>query len=79
MTIPTITNGNLFLLLPGKISAVAQLIAEEKHISSMQALHDFYCSETYYKLENEETKFWHLGNVALYEEFLEENNKKQKI
>lgn len=66
-----ITNQNLHLLLPGKVSKLVQIYAEEKGITPLEALQDFYASNTYRDLEKEETKLWHLGPVALYEEFME--------
>lgn len=33
-----------------------------------------YASKLYKKLQNESTKMWHLGPVALYEELTEELN-----
>jgi uncharacterized phage-associated protein len=66
-----ITNKNLYLLLPGKVSHVARIYAEENHVTPLEALKLFYHSNTYKQLENEETKFWHYGPVALYEEFMD--------
>ena len=39
----------------------------------LEALRAFYSSKMNSELEDESTKLWHLGLVALYEEF-EENN-----
>lgn len=36
----------------------------------LDAINAFYSLETYRMLEKEETKYWHLGPVALYEDFL---------
>ena len=69
--IPEITDKNLYLLLPGKVAAVVQKYVEDYHVSMFEALHKFYHSNTYRRLEKEETKLWHLGPVALYQEFLE--------
>lgn len=69
--IPEITNSNLYLLLPGKVSAVASIYAKVHHIDIFDALRKFYQSNTYRELEKEETKLWHLGPVALYQEFQE--------
>ncbi|WP_291528074.1 hypothetical protein [Bacteroides sp. UBA939] len=67
----TITNDNLYLLLPGKVAWVATIYTEEHHVNPLDALRIFYHSNTYKELEKEETKLWHYGPVALYEEFLE--------
>lgn len=37
----------------------------------IDALRAFYKSDTYKELEQEETKLWHYGPVALYEEYIE--------
>lgn len=66
-----ITNKNLHLLLPSKVSLFAKIYAEENGGTLLDALRIFYKSNTYKKLEREETKLWHYGPVALYEEYLE--------
>ena len=45
------------------------LYAEDKGVSIVEAMKILYSSETYARLENESTKAWHLGPVALYEDF----------
>lgn len=69
--IPEITNANLYLLLPGKVADVAMHVANHDHISPLDALRKFYSSATYKHLEQEETKLWHLGPVALFQEYQE--------
>lgn len=66
-----ITNKNLYLLLPSKVSLVAEIYAKQKGTDIMDSLRLFYHSNTYKELEKEETKLWHYGPVALYEEWLE--------
>lgn len=61
----------LYLILPYKISQVAMLYARGSGISLSDAVRDIYRSETYRRLEREETKLWHYGPVALYEYFIE--------
>ena len=48
------------------------MLSEDKGISVVDAIKRLYSSEMYKKLQDESTKYWHLGPVALYEEFLEE-------
>lgn len=67
-----VTNKNLYLFLPGKISRVAQMYADEQKMPLQKALCLFYRSDTYKSLEDESTKLWHYGPVALYEEFSDE-------
>ena len=40
----------------------------------IEAIQQIYSSETYKKLEKEETKLWHWGPVDLYNEMVEEYN-----
>ena len=68
----TITQDNLYLLLPSKMAWLASMLSEDKGISVVDAIKRLYSSEMYKKLQDESTKYWHLGPVALYEEFLEE-------
>ena len=65
-----ITQDNVHLLIPSKISWMADMLVEDRGISVAEALEILYSSEIYKKLELESTKVWHLGPVALYEELL---------
>lgn len=60
---------NLYLILAGKAAAVAAFIAEDEHLSPLDALTRFYASDTYRRLEREDTKLWHYGPVALYQDY----------
>lgn len=64
-----ITQDNLYLILPSKVSRMAEMLAEDSGKSIVQAVKDIYHSEVYKRLEQESTKRWHLGPVALYQEF----------
>lgn len=66
-----VTQDNLFLFLPSKISWMAEILSEDKKISIIDAIKEIYASDIYRRLETEETKLWHLGPVALYEEMTE--------
>lgn len=68
-----ITSENLYLLLPGKVSKMAVMLASDFGMPVTEALSRIYQSLTYRQLEKEETKLWHYGPVALYQMFLEEN------
>ncbi len=70
--INAITPETLYLILPHKVSQLAVLYANKKGISNREALIHIYRSDTYRRLEDESTKLWHYGPVALLEE-LEEN------
>lgn len=73
MTDRKITSQNLYLLLPGKVSRMAVIYASDFVLSITEALNRIYRSETYRQLEDEETKLWHYGPVALYQMFLEQH------
>lgn len=73
MTNRKITQDNIYLILPGKISRVAAMYARNFGVSILDAIKKIYASATYRELENEESKLWHYGPVALYETLLEEN------
>lgn len=66
-----VTQQNLYLFLPGKIANVAAIIADKTHCTIPEAMQRFYASNTYQQLQQEDTKLWHLGAVALYEFYCE--------
>lgn len=68
----TITQDNLYLLLPSKIGWLAKWMVEEKSVSITEAINRIYRSKLYKKLSSEGTKYWHLGPVDLYEELKQE-------
>lgn len=47
---------------------MAEMYCEDKKVSVADAIKEIYASDTYRRLESEETKLWHLGPVALYKE-----------
>ena len=61
---------NLYLFLPSKISWMASMLSEDRGISISEAIKAIYASDTYRRLETENTKLWHLGPVALYEDIM---------
>lgn len=66
-----ITQKNLYLILPGKVSKMAIMYATDFEVSIVEALKKIYESATYKELEDESSKLWHYGPVALYQAFLE--------
>ena len=68
----TITQDNLYLLLPVKIGWLAKWAVEDTGISITEAINRIYHSKLYKKLSSESTKYWHLGPVDLYEELKQE-------
>ena len=67
-----ISQNNLHLLLPGKISWLVEYLHEDYGFTLQESLHRIYHSELYKKLSTEKTKDWHLGPVDLYNELKEE-------
>ena len=65
-----INQQNLYLLLPSKVSLLAGMIQENENMQLIDAIKKVYSSDIYKKLEQEETKVWHLGPVDLYYEIV---------
>lgn len=63
-----INQNNLYLLLPSKVAWLADMLSEDRDISIVEAVRQIYLSDTYKRLEDESTKMWHLGPVALYQD-----------
>lgn len=63
-----INQNNLYLLLPSKVAWLADMLSEDRDISVVEAVRQIYLSDTYKRLEDESTKMWHLGPVALYQD-----------
>lgn len=74
-----VTQDNLYLLLPGKITCVINIIAEETKEDPFQLLKEFYKSPYYKYLENESTKYWHLGPADISRDFKNYLNKNSLI
>lgn len=68
----TITQDNLYLLLPLKIGWLVKWMVEDSGVSITEAINRLYRSKLYKKLSTESTKYWHLGPVDLYEELKQE-------
>lgn len=66
-----ITQENLYLILPYKVSQLSMLISKKLGLSILEAIRAVYRSNTYRDLAREDTKLWHLGPVALFEYFQE--------
>ncbi len=65
-----VTQHNLHLLLPSKMSRMAVMLVKDEDVSMVEAMIRLYSSKVYARLENESTKIWNLSPVALYEEYL---------
>lgn len=66
-----VTQQNLHLLLPSKLSRMSVMLADDEDVSVIDAMIRLYSSTLYTRLENESTKTWNLSPVALYQEFQE--------
>ncbi len=65
----TVTQDNLYLFLPSKLSWMAEMLAKEKNIEIDDAIFQIYLSDTYRQLEKEDTKLWHWGPTDLYRKY----------
>lgn len=55
-------------IIPLKISQLAKLVAQKKHIPISAALSYIYDSPFYEKLYDEKAKWWYLDTASLYQE-----------
>ena len=62
-----VNQSNLYLLLPSKVAWMADMLSEDRNTSVVEAMRMIYSSDIYRKLEDETTKMWHLGPIALYQ------------
>jgi hypothetical protein len=65
----------LILIVPD----VIKLIVENNQIDEIKASDLFYTSKVYEKLEQEDTKLWHLSPLTLYNMFEEEQKTSEVI
>lgn len=72
--IPEITQKNVHIFFPFKISKIAAQIAKTENIPITKAVEKFYKSKTARQLQDESTKLWQTGWVYLYQSYLEENH-----
>lgn len=68
-----VSQQNLYLFLPSKICWMAEMLSDEQQIGIVEAVKKIYASATYKRLEKEETKLWHYGPVALYQDYVNES------
>ncbi len=70
----TVNQDNLYLILPSKISWMAEMVAADENISIVEAIQRIYSSKTYQRLERESSKLWHLGPTSLFQDYSEEQS-----
>lgn len=63
-----ITQDNLYLLLPGKMTTLAQFYAEDHGCTMLEALRRVYSTSLYRSIATESTKLWHFGATDLYQD-----------
>lgn len=74
--IPEITQNNVRLFIPYKVSKICNYICENEKISPQQAIKKFYKTQTAHLLGKEDSKLWQLGWVCLYQMYQEEQDGK---
>ncbi len=67
-----ITQENLYLIIPLKVSVVAGMLQEDSGMDCVEAIKRIYSSKMYRRLEREETKTWTLGPTTLYYDLIHE-------
>ena len=72
--IPEITQKNVHLFIPYKVSKICDSICKKEHVSPEEAVSKFYKTRTARLLGQENSKLWNLGWVALYEMYKEEQH-----
>lgn len=70
-----IDQGDLYMILPIKVSYLADRVSQDQGISLMDAIRKIYSSDTYKRLEREQSKAWTLGPATLYYDLKQEFNK----
>ena len=69
------SNSQLNSLLAILVPQIVGKIVDNEHISEELATERFYSSNLYSKLEQDETKLWHLSPMALYDLYNQEQTK----
>lgn len=72
--IPEITQENVHIFIPLKVSKICSELCRMKHISAIEAVRLFYASQTSAMLADESTKMWCEGWVSIYEALMDELN-----
>lgn len=73
--IPKITQKNVHIFIPYKVSKISVQIAKNENLPIAKAVAKFYQSNTAKLLEDESSKLWHDGWVGIYDLYNEENRK----
>lgn len=76
--IPEITQKNVHIFIPYKVSKISGQIAKNENLPIAKAVAKFYRSNIAKLLEDESTKLWHDGWVGIYDLYKNENEKEQQ-
>ncbi len=69
---PEITQENVRIFIPYKVSKVCAQICKDENISVVKAIAKFYRSRVALLLQQEETKLWHDGWTSIYSMYKQE-------
>lgn len=72
---PEITQENVHVLIPYKVSRICAQAARDRRVPVTRAVADFYRSDTARLLEDEESKLWQEGWVGLYDAYKTEEER----
>ena len=67
MARPTVTQENIHLFIPGKVSKICAQLAKSQNLSLNEAILKFYNSPVYETLSRESSKLWQEGWVYIYQ------------
>lgn len=70
-----IDQSDLYMILPIKVSYLADMVSQDQGIGVVDAIKKIYSSDTYKRLEREQSKAWTLGPTTLYYDLKQEFNK----
>lgn len=70
-----IDQSDLYMILPIKVSYLADKVSQDQGIGLVEAIRKIYSSDTYKRLEREQSKAWTLGPTTLYYDLKQEFNK----
>lgn len=73
--IPKITQKNVHIFIPYKVSKISVQIAKNENLPIAKAVAKFYQSNTAKLLEDESSKLWYDGWVGIYDLYKSEGEK----
>lgn len=74
MQLPKVTQENVHIFIPSKVSKIVENVVNDKGIDRKEALLKFYNSKIYQILEQEDTKLWYESPNYLYMGWEREQN-----